>query len=82
MGLEGLRRDLLDVTSVSFGMIELHDKNYLNDSRSDAESTPVEEEEKHDYFKDDLVLAEGDENEAMAKRYKRWETEQPHFVTK
>lgn len=61
------------MTSVSFGMIELHDRNYLNHSSTDAE------EEKHEYFQD----GEGaDEDESMVDRYKRWQTYQPHFVTK
>jgi hypothetical protein len=81
LGLKGIRKDLLDVTSVSFGMIELHDKNYLNDTKLKSVSEEsLEEEEDHDYFVDDQDKAE--DNEAMADRYKRWETEQPHFVTK
>lgn len=71
----------MDVTSVSFGMIELHDKNYLNDTSSGPETEHSDgddkDKEEHEYFSEG-----GDEDESMAKRYKRWQTEQPHFVTK
>lgn len=72
-------KDMLDVTSVSFGMIELHDKNYLNDTAAESEYAGEGEVEKHSYFTE-----EGVENvdETMVERYKRWQTEQPHFVTK
>ena len=80
LGLDGLKKELLDVTSVSFAMIELHDKNYLNVTASETEDTPVDGEEKDDFYGDTINGIE--ENEALAKRYTRWQTQQPHFITK
>lgn len=77
LGLSGLKRDLLDVTSVSFGLIELHDKNYLNDTASDGKR---EDEEVHEYFNEEGWTEK--ETESMAERYKIWTTQQPHIVSK
>jgi hypothetical protein len=69
LGLEGLQRDALDAVSVSFGLLELHDKNYMNRS---------EEEGKHEYFPD--LTADLDVN--RKKLMKDWTSYQPHFITK
>jgi hypothetical protein len=69
LGLEGVQRDALEAVAVSFGMLELHDKNYMN---------RTEEEGEHEYF------AELDaETDFTRKEFvKQWSTYQPHFVTK
>lgn len=62
-------------------MIELHDKNYLNETNSGDVDKESEEEDDQDLFAGDPINGiEG--SESMVKRYKRWKTQQPHFVTK
>lgn len=77
LGLTGMYKDMLDVTSVSFAMIELHDKNYLK--QTEADNSGGKDIETHSYFAQDGYE---NEDEAMVERYKRWKTEQPHFLTK
>jgi len=69
LGLEGIQRDALDAVSVSFGLLELHDKNYMN---------RTEEEGEHEYFPDLDEDLDANKKELM----KRWRTYQPHFITK
>ena len=69
LGLEGVQRDALDAVSVSFGMLELHDKNYMN---------RTEEEGKHEYFPDQ----DADSDMRRKQLMEQWSTYQPHFVTK
>ena len=81
LDFDDLRKELLDFTSVSFGMIELHDKNYLNETKPEnAEKGSEEEDEDYLFSGDPINGIEG--SETMVKRYKRWQTQQPHFVTK
>lgn len=72
-----MKRDVLDATSVSFGLIELHDKNYLNHTIDADKNGTVEEFE---YFTEDGWSEK--EGESMKERYKVWNTQQPHFVSK
>jgi hypothetical protein len=69
LGLEGIQRDALDAVSVSFGLLELHDKNYMN---------RTEEEGEHEYFPDSDADLDANRKELM----KIWKTHQPHFITK
>lgn len=69
LGLQGIQRDALDAVSVSFGLLELHDKNYMN---------RTEEEGSHEYFPEI-----GEESDVTRKEMMRqWSTYQPHFITK
>jgi hypothetical protein len=69
LGLEGLQRDALDAVSISFGLLELHDRNYMN---------RTEEEGEHKYFPDLDEDLDANRKEVM----KGWKTWQPHFITK
>jgi hypothetical protein len=70
--LTSLQRDALDAISISFGMLEIHDRNYLN-------RTQGEDEEEHEYFSEDGL---SNQDKSRQKLMKQWKTYQPHFVTK
>lgn len=55
--------------SVSFGMLELHDMNYMNRTK---------EKEEHDYF----AQLDAETDTTRKEFVKKWSTYQPHFVTK
>ena len=69
LGLQGVQRDALDAVSVSYGLLELHDKNYMN---------RTEEEGEHQYFPEQ----DGDLDANRKELMKGWTTYQPHFITK
>lgn len=66
-----MQRDAVDAVSVSFGMLELHDKNYMN-------RTEKEEGDAHVYF----ATIDSDVDTSRKEIVKQWSTYQPHFVTK
>ena len=61
----------MDAVSVSFGMLELHDMNYMN-------RTEAEKEGEHEYF----TRVDEDVDVTRKEFVKQWSTYQPHFVTK
>jgi hypothetical protein len=66
-----LPRDALDAVSVSFDMLELHDRNYMN-------RTDEEQKGEHEYF----ARVEADVDNKWKGIIKQWSTYQPHLVTK
>jgi hypothetical protein len=69
LDMSGSAAGVLDALSTSYGLVELHDRNYLN-------GTSDEEEGSHEYFEED-----GDDT-SIKERMKQWSTYQPHFITK
>jgi hypothetical protein len=69
LGMSGSEAGVLDALSTSFGLVELHDRNYLN-------RTSEEEEGSHEYFEEDR------DDTSIKERMKQWSTYQPHFITK
>jgi hypothetical protein len=70
LGISGLGREALDALSVSFGLIELHDRNYLNSTSDEADGD-------HEYFNDNEV-----DDHTSKQLMKEWSSYQPHFITK
>jgi hypothetical protein len=74
LGLTGTNREALEAMAVSFGLLELHDKNYMN-------RTSEEKEGHHEYFQD-LDTSIADSDTTRKQLMKERSTYQPHFVTK
>jgi hypothetical protein len=72
LGLTGINREALEAMAVSFGLLELHDKNYMN-------RTSEEKDGQHEYFQD-LDIADSDTTRKQLMKERS--TYQPHFVTK
>ena len=72
LGFTGVNKDAISAMSISFGLLELHDKNYMN-------RTSDEKEGEHEYFQE-LDIAESDTTRKTLM--KQFSTYQPHFVTK